>query len=147
MDSKTIGLDNLYRGRIEAGEPIHGMVIRVTLDLDFVIHDAVAAVEDTPYLACQSTADTVARLVGLRIESGWMREVRRRIEGQCSCTHLIELLGPLATTAFQTMHRAIEKRASALGDLGRPKLMDTCLALAGDGEVARIKWPDYYTGQ
>jgi len=146
MDSKSFMFENHYRGRIEAGDLVHGMAIRVTLDLDFVIKDAVASVEDAPYLACQSTAETVAKLIGLRVGAGWMRDVRERIEARGTCTHLIGLLGPMATTAFQTMHRAIERRAIEQGNLGKPKLIDTCLALAADGDVTRIKWTEYYTG-
>lgn len=146
QDSKTYGFDNRYRGRIEAGELIHGMVIRVTLDIDFVIHQAVAAAEDTPYGACQTTGEVMSELVGLKIAPGWMRKVRSRIAANKSCTHLIELLGPLATTAFQTMYRAIEEKALLSNNPGRPKLLDSCLALASDGAVAKNKWPEFYTG-
>ncbi len=136
MDTKTFGIDNLYRGRIEAGEFVHGMIIRVTLDIDFVIQNVVAAAEDTPYLACRNTSEIMARLVGLKIGTGWMRKVRDRIEAESSCTHLIELLGPLATTAFQTMHKAIENRAAEQGNQSKPKLINSCLGLASDGAVA-----------
>jgi len=146
QDSKTFGFDNRHRGRIEAGEFIHGMLIRVTLDIDFVIHEAIAVAEDTPYRACQCTGDIMSRLVGLRIGPGWMRKVRGRIESTRSCTHLIELLGPLATTAFQTMYKAIEEKAKKEVNPGKPKLIDSCYGLASDGEVAREKWPQFYTG-
>ena len=36
VDTKTYGFDNVDRGRIDAGEPIHGMWIRLTVDEDLV---------------------------------------------------------------------------------------------------------------
>ena len=41
---------------------------------------------------------------GLRVGPGWRRAVRARLGGVQGCTHPVELLGPLATTAYQTVH-------------------------------------------
>ncbi len=146
-DTKTFGFDNRYRGgRIEAGEPVHGMSLRLTIDLDFQIH-AVEAVSDyTPFGVCVSTAEEMRKLVGLTIGPGWMRKVRERISNRCGCTHLIELLGPLATTAYQTLHKAMEEREQSRPQRGRPRIIDTCVALASDGEIVRDTWPEFYTG-
>lgn len=146
-DTKTFGFDNRYRGgRIEAGEPVHGMSLRVTLDLDMRIHAAEASSDFTPFAVCTSAADQMQKLVGLSIGPGWMRQVRERIGSECGCTHLIEMLGPLATTAYQTMHKALEDREEAKPSRAKPRIIDTCVALAGDGEIVRENWPEFYTG-
>ncbi len=62
------------------------------------------------------------------------------------CTHLIELLGPLATTAYQTMHWALEERENSRSSRTKPAIIDTCHALAGDGPIVKRTWPDFYTG-
>lgn len=145
VDEKSYGFPNEDRGgRIEAGEAIHDMSLRATLDLDFVIQDMVAVTDFTPFTVCGEVAEGMRQLIGLRITSGWMREVRARVGNTLGCTHLIELLGPMATTAYQTMHWEQEKRdRSQMGRL-RPKVIDTCHAMASDGPVVKQQWPEFY---
>lgn len=138
-------------GLIRAGEPVHDMWVRITVDLDFVIHAAHAVSDATPFPVCQQAAQAMQELVGLQISAGWMREVRRRIGNTSSCTHLMDLLGPLSATAYQTLHKALEERAKANAAQTqtvreKPQILDTCLALAADGEVVRQRWPEFYTG-
>ena len=148
LDVKTCGFSNEDRGgRIEAGEPVHDISLRVTLDLDFLIHDVIAVTDATPFNVCNETAEVMNRIKGLTVKPGWMREVRARIGGACGCTHLIEMLGPVATTAFQTMHWALEERAKKQDQRSKPKILDTCHALASDGPIVKRKWPQFYTGK
>lgn len=145
-DTKTFGFNTRHRGYLEPGAPVHDLHLRVTLDLDFVIHDVIAVSDDTPYPACKQTAAIMRELIGVKIGPGWMREVRRRVDRRSSCTHLIELLGPLATTAYQTMHAALEERANQQPVRQRPRILDACIGLASDGPVVRERWPEFYTG-
>lgn len=147
IDTKTFGFPNEDRGgSIEAGEPVHDMSLRLTLDLDMLIHEVHAVSEHTPYAFCGQGADVMGRLAGLRIGPGWMREVRRLVGGDKGCTHLIELLAPLATTAYQTMHGELAKRARREPEPVRPKILDTCLALSSSSPVVLREWPEFYTG-
>ncbi len=145
-DTKTFGFDTRHRGYMEPGAPVHGLHLRVTMDLDFVIHDVVAVSDDTPYPVCKKTAEAMRELIGIKIGPGWMREVRNRVERKASCTHLMELLGPLATTAYQTMHSALEERANQQPVKTKPRILDTCIALASDGPEVKARWPEFYTG-
>lgn len=139
-------------GLIQAGENVHNMQVRLTLDLDFIIHEAVAVSDETPFPICFQAAQVMPRLIGLRMGKGWLKEVRERISSEVSCTHLIDLLTPIANTAYQTMHSALEERAEqrklADKNFTRNKLgiLDTCIALASDGEVVKRQWPEFYTG-
>lgn len=151
--SYDCGYDPSHRGGvIRAGENVHNMRVRLTLDLDFLIHEAAAISEETPFPICHAAAQVMQRLVGLRIGAGWMKEVRERIGAEVSCTHLMDLLTPIANTAYQTMHSALEQRAEQqkLVDKSfvrsKPGILDTCLALASDGEVVKRQWPEFYTG-
>ena len=131
-DVKTYGFTNRDRGgRIEAGEPVHDMYIRVTLDLGFQIHDIEAVSEQTPFHICREVTGNMRQLIGLSIGPGWMRKVRARVGGAKGCTHLLELLAPIATTAYQLMHGALEERARSRPGRSRPGIIDTCHALAG----------------
>lgn len=145
-DTKTYSFENRERGgEIRAGEPVHGMRVRMTIDLDFTIHGMEAATEYSPYRICGDAAEGMKRLVGLRIGPGWMRKVKQQIGGTSGCTHLLELLPVLATTAYQTLHFALEERESRKPSRPRPAIIDTCHALASDGPVVKRQWPAFYS--
>ena len=151
VDTKCYGYSNHDRGLIPAGEPIHHMHLRITLDLDMVIHAVATSIEYTPFRICPNASQYMQRLKGLIIGPGWMRQVRELIENHHSCTHLIELLGPLSTTAYQTMHQALEERAQANlasnTKRAEPAILDQCHSLSRDSEVVKVVWPEFYTGK
>ena len=85
---------------------------------------------------------------GLRIGPGWNRKVRERVGGVLGCTHLVDLLRPVATVAFKTVRKATNMSTAVekAGTDDSPSQIDSCHALAGDGDVVRDRWPDHYTG-
>jgi hypothetical protein len=141
LDTKSYDFANRDRGgAIRAGEAIHEMAVRVTLDDAFLIHKVEAVTEHAPFSICGDIAPAFAALVGLRLGTGFMRLVRERFGGVRGCTHLVELMGPIATTAFQT----IGPMLWAEGGQNEPtRLIDSCHALAADGPVVAREWPDY----
>ncbi|MCB1828948.1 MAG: DUF2889 domain-containing protein, partial [Gammaproteobacteria bacterium] len=134
-DIKTFSFENRDRGGIQAGEPVHEMWVRITLDLDFVIHDLEAVTDLSPFRVCKEATAGMKRLIGLQIGPGWRRRVHDLVGRTAGCTHLVELLGPLATTAYQTMHWALEERAESKPERDKPAIIDTCHALASDGPI------------
>ena len=148
IDTRTYdcGYDALHRGGIiKAGEPVHDMWLRFTIDLDFLIHDVQAAADQTPFSICPRAAESMRELIGLRIGYGWMKQVRERIGSDRSCTHLMDLLGQLAATSYQTLHAALEEREAKHESRKKPPIIDTCLALSSSGEVVKNRWPEFYT--
>lgn len=146
-DIKTYDFDNRDRGGIAAGEPIHEMWLRLTVDEDLYIHRAEAATEHGPFSLCPAIAPDYARLEGLTIGPGFNRKVRTLLGGVKGCTHLTELLGPIATTAFQTIFPLKARRAAQRpsdGGATRPPMLDQCHALAADGPVVAREWPAFY---
>ena len=146
VDTKTYSFENRHRGEVRAGEPVHEMWLRVTIDEDMNVHAAEASTDYAPYAMCPDITPNFAALAGLRIGPGWMIEVRKRVGGVLGCTHLVELLGPLATTAYQTL-AGQRKRRPAQEAGRRPAVLDTCHAYASDSEVVKMQWPEFYTGQ
>jgi len=143
--SYDCGYDEEHRGGvIRAGEPVHDMWLRLTIDLDFLIHDVHAASVQTPFAICPRAASAMRELIGLRIAPGWRKQVRERIGSHQSCTHLMDLLGQLTATAYQTLHAALEEREEKRDRRARPPIIDTCLALSSSGEIVRKRWPDFY---
>jgi len=91
---------------VAGGEPLHDMWIRLTLTMEELEITACAAVTDAaPMLdLCAQAPLGMERLVGLRIGKGFIKEAMARLAGDAGCTHLRELLQPLATTAIQTRY-------------------------------------------
>ncbi|HET8996359.1 MAG TPA: DUF2889 domain-containing protein [Acetobacteraceae bacterium] len=163
-DTKSFSQSNFDRGSIAAGEPIHDMWMRLTVDETMQVVGCEAVSDHTPYAVCPQAAPNFSRLVGLRIKSGFLREANHLVGGPVGCTHLRELLQQIATTAFQTINPARVRRemqAEGVPDKpgsdktdtrisekmgGAPKIMNTCLAYAADGPVVRRRWPHLYTG-
>lgn len=163
-DTKSYAAPNFDRGTIQAGEPIHGMWMRLTVDETMRIVACEAVSDFTPYELCPRAAPNFERLVGLEIKAGFLREVNHRVGGTVGCTHLRELLQQMATTAFQTINPARAKReidqegrrlqpgtdqmdervTEKMG--GAPKILNTCLAYAADGPLVQRRWPHLYTG-
>ena len=137
-DTKTYSWGNQDRSGIQAGEPLHDMWVRMTIDHDMVIHSCEASMDATPYNVCGGAAPGFQQLAGLKIGKGFLRAALHRIGGVAGCTHLRELLQPLATVAFQTMHgiRAHEAK-SARTAAGIPAaLLNTCFAYNEAGPLA-----------
>ena len=102
-DEKTYDHSNEWRGALGPGDFVHDMSIRLTLDHKFTIVDVEAVTDKSPYQICGDIAPDFKKLIGLRIGGGFHRAVRERLGGVHGCTHIVELLGPVATTAFQTV--------------------------------------------
>ena len=102
-DRKNYSFKNETRGMVNAGDPIHDMWIRVTLDDNLLIINVEAATDASPYSICSDITKNFERLIGITIGPGWRRLVQSRVGGVLGCTHLVELLGPIATTAYQTI--------------------------------------------
>lgn len=143
VDTKAEPFTTDERGRVEAGEPLHAMWLRVTYTDRMEITACEAATEHGPYAACPTAAPAFARLVGLRMKPGFLKEAAARVGGTAGCTHLRELLQQVATTALQTAGPAISRRRSRDGSDGSsPKLIDTCIAYAAHGQLVARRWPD-----
>lgn len=163
-DEKTYDHANEWRGALRPGDFVHDMSIRLTVDQTFTIVDVDAVTDKSPYRMCGDIAPDFRKLIGLRIGGGFHRAVRERLGGIHGCTHIVELLGPVATTAFQTMSsgKARELNRAHLARSGnssepatadapakprrRPYVIDTCHAWAADGAVVKRWAPDFYTG-
>ena len=96
------------------------------------------------FAICPRAADAMREMIGLRIGAGWRTQVRERIGNHQSCTHLMDLLGQLTATAYQTLHRALEEREAGRERREKPPIIDTCLALSSSGDVVKKRWPEFY---
>jgi len=131
---------------LPAGTPLHRMTLTLTVDASLAIVAAQATTHNAPNAECPAIAPAYAALVGMHIGPGFIGAVKRRLKGRLGCTHLTELIGPIATTAFQTLWKLIERQrkekeaqTAAAGLPVRPLLLDSCYALRSGGEVAVMR--------
>ena len=149
VDSKTYAFENYWRGQVKPGVPVHRMQLRLTLDDRLTILAAEAETLESPYAVCGNAAGNFSRLVGLRIGPGWMRRVKERYGRTAGCTHILELLYPLGTAAYQTVGpwREHLRRQAGMTEAesmkGGPAL-DSCMAFARSSPVVRTLWPEEY---
>ena len=132
----------LAAGVRPAGEPIHEMWLRITVDRNLVIVDAAAAMDAMPYVEhCGAITPAYRKLVGLAIRPGYQRRVRELLGGVQGCSHITELAFALATAAFQTM------AGQRLQDPEKkPFQLDRCHALASDAPAVGRYYPKWYKG-
>jgi hypothetical protein len=153
-DTKTYSFGNFDRGEISAGTPVHDMFIRLTVDTELVVQEVEASTESAPFNICPAITNGVKALKGLKIASGWTRNVQKAIGGLKGCTHINQLImGPLATTAYQsivpkrTRHNKEKSKSLQKEQNRRPDIIDTCHAFASDGANVQRLWPDFYNGK
>ena len=153
-DRKTYDFSSDARGDVPAGVPVHEMWLRLTVDNAFTVQAVEAVTDYAPFPStCPQIAPDYTKLVGLTIGPGWTKAVKERMGGINGCTHLTELLGPVATTAFQTIYpiltkEARDRKAAAGQDTapGKFPLLNTCHGFRADGDVVKKLAPAFYTG-
>ena len=128
------------------GTPLHDMWIRLVVDENLVVRDVVAVTDASPWQICREAVAPMAAVIGERIKPGWTNMVKQRLGGAKGCTHLMELLMPLATAAFQTIHPVRTLRPDPLDREGRPIKIDSCYAYASGTAIVRRFWPEFHTG-
>jgi hypothetical protein len=137
-DEKPYSFGNHDRDGIRAGEYLHDMWLRLTVDLDMMVVDCEAAMDATPYTICPGVAPNIKRLIGLQIGKGFMRTAMQRLGGVEGCTHLRELLQPVATVLFQTF---VGLRGHSLEREVPPQLLNTCYSYDETGPVVTRRLP------
>jgi len=148
-DIKSYDVENKWRNGIAAGDPIHEMWIRLTVDDNFLISAVEAVTDNSPFEMCPIITKSYQELVGIRIGRGWRRAINEKVKGRKGCSHIIELLQPLATVSFQTLMGNIQNKINKKNEQGRflkPMVLNSCHAWADDSEIVKAHLPDNYKG-
>jgi hypothetical protein len=133
----------LLSGVRRAGDPIHDIRLRVTIDREGTIRAIETTSDATPYPPhCADHDDAYARLVGTSLFAGFRRALYAAMGGIAGCTHITEMLSYLPTAAIQTF--AGLQREDA-GD-AKPYQLDRCHALSTHAEAVRRYYPKWYRG-
>ena len=133
----------LLTGVRRAGEAVHDMWVRVTIDSTLTIRAIEAKTDTAPYPGCERIEPAYAQLVGANLLRGFRKTLHDTLGGVHGCTHLTELLSYLPTAAVQTF-AGLKKRE----DEGehKPFQLDRCHALETTSDVVRRYYPKWYRG-
>lgn len=148
LDTKSYRFEEHERV-VPAGDAQHDLWLRLTLTGDGTIRAAEASTDAAPFTMCGDIAPAFGQLVGLNIGKGFQRAVREKLGGSRGCTHLVELLVPMATVAFQTMGLGPDpdRRQSGMKvydpDQGGPHL-GGCHTFAFHSETVRRHYPKFF---
>ena len=127
---------------IPPGTPVHDIRVHLVVDEELLVHDAFADMKVTPFAICPGATQALPLLKGLRIGGGWNKKVRELLGGAVSCTHVVEMLGPMATTAYQGIApKRLARMASADGDQERLDRIDSCYSFGAQREIVARLWP------
>ena len=148
-DTKPRDVENRDRGGvIPAGEPIHEMHVRLTIDRDMTVVAVEGETRFSPFRICVHGPDTLGNLVGLQIGPGWRQSLRKALGRHTGCTHITELLTTMATAAYQSLvgepASEAQARASAQSQEQAPVLLNSCVAFDERSEVVKIEWPEWH---
>jgi len=129
----------------KAGDPIHQMLLYLTVDPTLTI---TAATSDTLWMpypgACNEHGDAYRQLVGLNLMKGFRQAVAERLGGTRGCTHITELCQILPTAVIQAMAGSIidTREGDAAGN--PPFQLDRCHALRRDGATVAQFYPRWH---
>lgn len=135
----------LASGVRPAGEPMHDLWLRLTIDTQLNVVEAEAVSDAVPYPGfCDTIGPAYRKLIGLNLLKGFRDGVKQRLSGTKGCTHLTELCQVLPTAAIQAFAgEVIDTRDGANSDnqSQKPFQLDRCHALRTDGEAVARYYP------
>jgi hypothetical protein len=131
----------LLSGIRPAGEPVHDMWVRVTIDRQFAIRAIETSTDAMPYPGgCDDIDAAYRKLVGACLVKNFRQTLQEAVGSVRGCTHITELLAYLPTAAVQTF------AGLQIEDDGihRPFQLDRCHALESSSDVVRRFYPKWY---
>ncbi|WP_404303023.1 DUF2889 domain-containing protein [Alicycliphilus denitrificans] len=140
-DSKAYDLPSLRNpGRTRlAGEAIHHMWLRVTVDRELVVRAIESAMDSHPLAGCPEAQRALQAMVGCSMARGWRQSIQTHLGGVAGCTHLRELLFNLATATFQTVSAAFKSQGDE-----PPRHLGQCTGWDFHGQGVKEHYPQFY---
>ena len=141
-DSKPQDLPSLRYpdGVRRAGEPIHHLWLRVTVDRDLVVRAIESAMDAHPLAGCTQAQRALQAMVGCSMARGWRQSIQTHLGGVAGCTHLRELLFNLATAAFQSVPAVFSSSDPA----EPPRHLGQCTGWDFNGQGVKEFFPQFH---
>jgi hypothetical protein len=146
IDFKGYDFERAGGVTIKAGDYVHHMLLRITVDDTYTIVDAHADYEAAPYgTSCTAITPEYRDLIGMSLVKNFRGQVKARFGRTAGCTHMTELSLVLPTAAIQA-NAGNRRKQQAEDPNQRPFQLDGCHALRTDGPTALKYYPQWYTG-
>ncbi len=142
VDTKNYAFETIERGILNEGEPVHDLTLCLTLNDEFQIKSIHCEMKKAPFSLCQKVPPRLDGIIGISIKKHWLKEVNAVIQNNHSCTHLMEMMKIIATTAFQTIPPFLMKERVG-PKVVHPSIIDQCQGFSKEGEVVRKHFPQY----
>jgi hypothetical protein len=146
-DEKPFDYVDPGRGLQRAGDAVHDLHVRLTLDDERIVRDVAVEMGSMPFGTCHHVKETLRPLIGERVGRGW-RQALKKIARNTTCTHVHELLVPMATVVHQGMSLGREPDGKTaiqpdptLGE--QPFFVDDCYSWRADGPVVAQFFPQF----
>ena len=123
-----------------AGEAIHHMWLRVTVNRQLVVVAIDVAMDSHPLQGCTEAQAALQQMVGCTMARGWRQAIQKHLGGVASCTHLRELLFNLATAAFQSVPAVF----SSSNPEEPPRHLGQCTGWDFNGNGVKEYFPQFY---
>lgn len=140
----------LATGLRSAGQPVHDMLLTITIDTKFNVVAAHAVSRWVPYPGhCDTVGPDYSKLIGLNLLHDFRKHLHARLGGVNGCSHITELANVLPTAAVQAFAGEVFKPSDS-ADEGhhdndrKPWQLDRCHALKSDGATVKEFYPRWY---
>lgn len=148
QDEKPFAYVDPGRGRLKAGDPVHDIRVRLTVDDERVIRDVGIEMGSMPFGTCHEVKDTLLPLIGERVGRGW-RQILKKIPRNRTCAHVHEVLVPMATVVHQGMALGRDPVGKVAmtpepGLSEKPFFVDDCHSWRADGPVVAHFFPQFH---
>ncbi|MDF0750828.1 DUF2889 domain-containing protein [Marinobacter sp. 71-i] len=142
LDTKTHPLTIPNERTLQIGEPIHGMLIRVTINAEMVVHGIDVAMNNVPHGPCRQAMAPMQLMIGSKMGPGWRKAIEHHLGEIKGCVHLRELLFNMATAAFQTLPA---QHTTVSVDPNRPpQHLGKCVTWDFNGPLVQNLYPVYF---
>jgi hypothetical protein len=146
VDIKSV---DLYLGSkvpdVPAGDTIHGISVRLSVDAHSVIRECEVAMDSTPYSYC-SEVSARFDLTGIAMTGGFMKAVAERIGHADNCWHVRQMLQQMATVFVQSSYPELRAEIEKLPPAQRPApaLINSCVGWQSHRSHIREDFPAAY---
>ena len=130
-----------WNGKPREPGPVHRMCVRMLIaGWPVTILDAETELPHAPHELCPITLDSVKKIIGLEIASGYSRNVARLIGGVRGCNHLTHLILVMGTAALHGYWTHVSRKRRPIPRsldefMGLSSLVNSCMLWGEDGPI------------
>ncbi|MDH0048940.1 DUF2889 domain-containing protein [Comamonas terrigena] len=139
LDTKAVDVPRVNSPGIrKAGDPIHHMWIRVTVNTQLVVQSIEAVMDAHPLGGCPAALEAMQKMVGSCMARGWRKSIETHLGTIAGCTHMRELLQSMATATFQSIVGAFTTTPDT-----PPRYLGQCKGWDFDGPGVAEHFPQF----